>query len=387
MGKRSRTKLLSALLICVFSSLTLAFDDSVDQIVRVRKDRQLRRKRGRDQFYAYGYDDKYDDESAGSVMGKSGESKSSKRGKGKGGSKSKKTSKSKSSSSKSRESEDRKGAFLPTRSPIEVPEIPSMGLEVGHTESPMFYPTDLPTSAVTKIPTAAPTRVTTGTPTTAPTKSSIGIQTLAPTNSIEESPTRTPTISPTLIPTLAGSSWPSIQPSVQLQRVTVTDYYISYVIPGLTEEPSQEDIDILLDATRQFFVTIFEDYYVDSDVQFLDLKYELKEWLYNASIPEERFNLYMHYDTVVLYELDSPRPASPLESFSIMSNTDFAPYIIEYVRTIPGFITAEEIDFRAVRTFDTASREDKLKSVSASEQLFTTNVFCRSKKRALPFCK
>lgn len=146
-----------------------------------------------------------------------------------------------------------------------------------------------------------------------------------------------------------GSEAPS---QVPLQRVRVTDYYLAYVIPALTELPSDEDLARLIAVTVEFWDGYFEAFYADTEIQYVGIQLTPEETAFEAGIPEARFNYYINFNTTVLYELDSPVPPGPGETFDIMADAVFETYILQYVRAIPQppanpFISNNEVVFRA----------------------------------------
>lgn len=105
---------------------------------------------------------------------------------------------------------------------------------------------------------------------------------------------------------------------------------------------------MLLAVTKSFWEDAFTEFYKDSpDIKFrgLDLNPELV--LFGMGIPEPIFNYYIDFDTVFLYELDTADPPGAEETFAIMANANFTVYILDYVRTVPGFESNDEVIFLA----------------------------------------
>ena len=193
-----------------------------------------------------------------------------------------------------------------------------------------MVPTSLPVTqspAATTGPNSQPTKPGTPTPTTG----------LVPTTSPD---------STTFAPIVPGT--PTGAPTEPFIRIRVTDYYIAYVIPLLTEPPTPEEAAELLAVTRDFWFEYFVDFYADSEIQFRDLVLTIDEEKFGMGIPEERYNYFLDFDTVVLYAEDSPEPPGARETFSIMSRADFVSYILDYVRSLPTFISCNEVEFQAI---------------------------------------
>ena len=212
---------------------------------------------------------------------------------------------------------------------------------------PTFTPQ--PTEAQRPLTSAPTTDVSAATPTAAPAS-----PTFAPTSEVTPgTATAAPTFSDsgmiTIAPTSDGSAF---------VRVKLTDYYIALVVPALEEEPSQEVVESLFNVTTQFWIDSFETYYADSDIQFRGLDNTIVEFLYDADLPEPGFNMYFEWNTVVLYELESPVPPRPAETFGIMANADLVSYILDYVRTIPELVTTNEVDFKALERLQNTPEND-----------------------------
>jgi uncharacterized surface protein with fasciclin (FAS1) repeats len=163
-----------------------------------------------------------------------------------------------------------------------------------HRFSRLLAPTN--TSNPTVSPTAAPAAIpTTSMPSASPVK---GPTTLTPATTI---PTSTPTISPstgatgspTVTPTAAptGLQIPTLPPR---QTVRVQKFYISYVAPQATREPTPDEYQQMLTRTVKWFEQTFTSKYTNNpSVQFLGAEGAIAKTLYgaNASIPEPRFNI------------------------------------------------------------------------------------------------
>jgi hypothetical protein len=74
----------------------------------------------------------------------------------------------------------------------------------------------------------------------------------------------------------------------------VTDYYISFVAPGATREPTQEEYDEMLRRITAYFVDIFVAMN-DADTEFVSIDSSIDLTLYGAAagIPRPEFNIYI----------------------------------------------------------------------------------------------
>jgi hypothetical protein len=139
----------------------------------------------------------------------------------------------------------------------------------------------------------------------------------------------------------------------------VTDYYIAYVVPDLTAEPTPEQAALLLNTTKDFWTKFFEAKYATGDIKFQGLELTIKMALYEDASPlpadKDRFNYYINFDTVVLYDLGSATPLGPKETFEIMADADFTMYILDYVRKQPAFVSNNEVEFEATATLKPAT--------------------------------
>lgn len=152
------------------------------------------------------------------------------------------------------------------------------------------------------------------------------------------------------------SSDPSDEPgSKEYIRGPVRDHYIAYAVPQLKAEPTEAETAELLEVTKQFWTSYFATYYTDKDIIFEGVELVIDEKLYNAGKPESHFNYYLDFDAVILYDLNSAEPPNATETFAIMTQADFADYILSYIRTIPAFASTNEVTFRAITARESAT--------------------------------
>jgi hypothetical protein len=216
--------------------------------------------------------------------------------------------------------------------------------------TPVIGPT---TDAPTGVPTATPTVTPTATPTITPTVAPTAVPTVAP-SIAPTSPT--PSATPTAIP----SDSPSVAPiplnptPTPVQLLLVEDYYISFVAPGATREPTQEEYDEMLVRINDWFEQQFEELYANNpDVEFLGAESSNDFTLYglNTGIPPRpaEFNIYMNFDfTEYTYSETSTVPTTQ-EVFEVMRQSITRDFILEVVRTFTGtpFESTIEVFFAA----------------------------------------
>jgi hypothetical protein len=183
----------------------------------------------------------------------------------------------------------------------------------------------------------APTAVPSGAPSIAPTSPAPSVR---PTAIPSDSPSRTPiALNPTPTP---------------VQRILVEDYYISFVAPGATREPTQAEYDEMLSRINDWFERQFMEQYANNpDVQFLGTETSNDFTLYglNNNIPPRpaEFNIYMNFDfSEYTYSETSVVPTTQ-EVFEIMRQSITRDFILEVVRTFTGspFESTIEVFFAA----------------------------------------
>lgn len=157
--------------------------------------------------------------------------------------------------------------------------------------------------------------------------------------------------------------------SVEYIRGPVRDHFIAYAVPQLRLEPNATETAQLLEVTKQFWQSYFETYYADKDVLFEGLELSIDEKLYNAGTPEPQFNYYLDFDAVLLYDSNSASPPNATETFAIMTQADFADYILNYVRNIPAFASTNEISFQAIDVRDSAKTRPSENTSSSKDNV------------------
>ena len=286
------------------------------------------------------------------------------KGQGKGGGGSKRSSKGSSSSkkkgkgmSKSKSSKSSKGelATVPpsTPAPQVAPSTPeptnSQPREPDESETPIVQPTLAPLA-----PAVQPTL----TPVVQPTSPVIP-PTLAPNPSPNLSvfPTPSPTSSPvqqqpeTVTPATPAPTTPA--PPSLLRRVAIPPYFIAYAAPLADREPTVDEYLLVGQLTTLYFEEILgamynnadPDFGVISSTTFDSVESVINETRYNAGIPEEQFNLYISFETDIVFSNDSSIIPNAMELYDIMVEAINPTYIVNYVWQAPEspFISTQEV--------------------------------------------
>jgi hypothetical protein len=171
-----------------------------------------------------------------------------------------------------------------------------------------------------------------------------------------------PTIAPltadaaSAAPAIAESDAPSRAPipssstATPVQIVRVTDYYISFVAPGATREPTQEEYDEMLRRITAYFVDIFMAMN-DADTEFVSIDSSIDFTLYGAAagIPRPEFNIYMNFDFSNFIYTETSVVPTVAETFDILRSSITVDFILEIVRTYTGtpFESTNEVFFAA----------------------------------------
>lgn len=94
-------------------------------------------------------------------------------------------------------------------------------------------------------------------------------------------------------------------------------YYIAYVSPAATIEPTKEEYVQALNSTNDCFTQYMADYYANSStIHFIRLEYILNITKFGAGISEATYNIYMEVLSVALYTPNS-FPPTPSEHLTV----------------------------------------------------------------------
>lgn len=141
---------------------------------------------------------------------------------------------------------------------------------------------------------------------------------------------------PTSIPVATNSPVPGV--------VIGVDYYIAYVVPDLTREPSVDEYEGLRSATNEYFVQLFTDYYqTNSEIAFLGFDSTIVTALYGdqAGKPDVRFNVDIEYSAEVTLAGSSLPDAA--EIFDLMKSFINQQYLLDFVRLLTPFESTNEV--------------------------------------------
>jgi hypothetical protein len=156
------------------------------------------------------------------------------------------------------------------------------------------------------------------------------------------------------------SDSPSIAPiplnptATPVQTVLVNDYYISFLAPGATREPTQAEYDEMLTRINGWFEMQFTAQYANrTDVQFLGTETSNDFTLYglNNNIPPRpaEFNIYMNFNFSAFTFSETSVVPTTQEIFEIMRLSITRDFILQVVRTFTGspFESTVEVFFAA----------------------------------------
>jgi hypothetical protein len=161
--------------------------------------------------------------------------------------------------------------------------------------------------------------------------------------------TASPTFLPTLIlttavPTAPLTLEPTVAPTASIVEVTVPRFSIAYVLQ-LPVEPTAEEHEMLRVATvayyQDFLTTRFS---TNRLVEFLDIEFTLDFTLYNAGMPEARFNVYQEYSEAVARFTPSRSNPDSATIFTILQSGITTEFLLNTVRTLVGtpFVSVNE---------------------------------------------
>jgi hypothetical protein len=170
-------------------------------------------------------------------------------------------------------------------------------------------------------------------------------------------PTSTPTITPvaatdapSVAPAIAESDAPSRAP-IPLSPtaiVRVTDYYIAFVAPAATREPTEDEYNEMLRRITEYFVDIFTAMN-DADTEFVSIDSSIDFRLYGDGAVIPRFNIYMNFDFSNFIYTETSVVPTVAEIFDILRYSINQEFILDIVRTYTGtpFESTNEVKFAA----------------------------------------
>jgi hypothetical protein len=150
------------------------------------------------------------------------------------------------------------------------------------------------------------------------------------------------TVSPTNTP-------PASAPAGFAGPIIVQDFFISIVAPDATEEPSAAEYVTIVDRMTEYFQLLLSSQIKENyGVDLLSIELSNDFNLFNASIPVDRFNIYMNFDAATFtYPVDSVGVPDANEAFVLLRDSISIDFILEVLR-VPGttFASSNEVVFR-----------------------------------------
>jgi hypothetical protein len=167
-----------------------------------------------------------------------------------------------------------------------------------------------------------------------------------------ESPVEPPVEPPAAVPIVApvATAAPVATPTAASneQTVRLQDFFISYVAPEATREPTAAEYAEMLNRTSNYFQRYFENYYAnDPNVEFVSINATIDFTRYgpDAGIPEARFNIYINFALTDLTFTADSTPPDAKALFDILAAStygqDGVTYILTEVQTF--FETTNEV--------------------------------------------
>jgi hypothetical protein len=128
------------------------------------------------------------------------------------------------------------------------------------------------------------------------------------------------------------------------QTVRVDSFFMAYVVPDLTREPTRREYRALLDATTEYFNDYFRQYFANKpSVRFLSVEPEIRYTMYDAGFPEERFNVFIEFSTADFHFSADSRVPNADRLLNLLLNSISGDYIENYVRKVPPFESTTEV--------------------------------------------
>jgi uncharacterized surface protein with fasciclin (FAS1) repeats len=226
------------------------------------------------------------------------------------------------------------GTFPPTN-------LPSTQLfTVEPSETPSRHPTISPM-------TITPSKMISGSPSISPSNTPI---TVAPSETPTVTPSVHPTITPSVPPTITPSAIPTIAPSVPPTSITPSAppsmstiqinvnrrFYFAFS-SGSTIEPTADEYEQL----RLITIMYYNDYIRRTFAvtrpltEFIEWNTTLSNTMFNAGIPNMRFNIYAEYSmTTTIYTANSQNIPTPIEFLTTLKEG----FLIEYLLNVTMLI-------------------------------------------------
>jgi hypothetical protein len=211
--------------------------------------------------------------------------------------------------------------------PTAIPGVTASPTNSSSTNSPSFTNTSVPD---TISPNATQAPASSVSPTKVP---SSGTLSPAPpsTNAPGTAPTTTApaaTLSPDTVAPAPTGTTNAPAPS---NAVKIRQYFIAYEAPLSTQEPTDDEYQTITQLTTAYFDEIFTAQYSgNSNTVFDAVQTILDSTKYQAGIPTENFNIYMAFNSSVVFKAGSSLPTEP-ELFDIMQASIGTTYIVNWV--------------------------------------------------------
>jgi hypothetical protein len=146
------------------------------------------------------------------------------------------------------------------------------------------------------------------------------------------------------------ASAPTIDTDVR-GTITVRDnFFIAFAAPDATREPTEAEYAQMVNLTETFFNSVLSAMFANDPARmFVRVDMNLADTMFQASIPAERFNIYMEFDSAALVFTPDSTPPTAEEAFALLRDSISQDYIVQYVRSAMDtpFVSTNEVVFRA----------------------------------------
>jgi hypothetical protein len=146
------------------------------------------------------------------------------------------------------------------------------------------------------------------------------------------------------------ASAPTVDTDVR-GTITVRDrFFIAFAAPDATREPTEAEYAQMVNLTESFFNAALSAMFANDPARMFErVDMNLDNTLFNSSIPADRFNIYMEFDTAALVFTPDSTPPTAEEAFALLRDSISQDYIVQYVRsaTDTPFVSTNEVVFRA----------------------------------------
>jgi hypothetical protein len=166
----------------------------------------------------------------------------------------------------------------------------------------------------------------------------------------------------TIVPTTAPANTTSLKPTLLqapddgIRRVALPRTYIAFSVVEWERPPTPQETVFVVQLTTLYFEEVFTGLYADADSSLERVEMELVTSLYEEGIPEERYNIYLEFNTSVVFRIVNDTTVQLPQASDLFNQTVEAildtTYVYDYLwqvdRESPYFRTQEVVAAAAV---------------------------------------